>query len=157
MSKRAIESLAKKAGITLVKDIVIKDDRTYGSILQNASMGFGESYMEDYWEEGEMSIDEIVYKIQKAKQVHVSLREKLKLVFMYAISWIRNLQSIKLSKEVGRKHYDIGNELYENMLDKRMIYSCGYWTRGTKNIDQAQDNKLILSFNKLHLEPGMKV
>jgi cyclopropane-fatty-acyl-phospholipid synthase len=57
---------------------------------------------------------------------------------------------------VGHQHYDLGNNLYEAMLDKRMQYSCAYW-RDADNLEDAQQHKLDLIARKLQLEPGMKV
>jgi cyclopropane-fatty-acyl-phospholipid synthase len=42
------------------------------------------------------------------------------------------------------------------MLDKEMVYSCGYWKNAT-NLDQAQYDKLDLICKKLDLKPGMRV
>ena len=56
----------------------------------------------------------------------------------------------------ARAHYDIGNDLYERMLDKRMIYSCGYWREAT-DLDSAQEAKLDLICRKLGLERGMRL
>ena len=58
--------------------------------------------------------------------------------------------------EVGRRHYDIGNDLFTVMLDKRMNYSCGYWQEAD-TLDKAQEAKLELTCRKLGLEPGMRV
>ena len=58
--------------------------------------------------------------------------------------------------EVGRRHYDIGNDLFTVMLDKRMNYSCAYWQEAD-TLDQAQEAKLELTCRKLGLEPGMRV
>jgi cyclopropane-fatty-acyl-phospholipid synthase len=58
--------------------------------------------------------------------------------------------------EVGEKHYDIGNDLYEAMLDKRLIYTCGYW-KNARDLDEAQEAKLELVCQKLNLRPGMRV
>jgi cyclopropane-fatty-acyl-phospholipid synthase len=44
---------------------------------------------------------------------------------------VLNQQCPKKSYEVSEKHYDIGNDLYECMLDKRMIYSCGFWKKAS--------------------------
>ncbi|MEZ5297685.1 MAG: cyclopropane fatty acyl phospholipid synthase [Ilumatobacteraceae bacterium] len=67
-----------------------------------------------------------------------------------------NQQSKRRSREVGRRHYDVGNDLYRRMLDERMIYSCAYWRRAS-SLDEAQEHKLELIANKLGLEPGMRV
>jgi cyclopropane-fatty-acyl-phospholipid synthase len=58
--------------------------------------------------------------------------------------------------EIAQRHYDIGNDLYEAMLDKRMVYTCGYW-REAKDLDAAQEAKLDLVCRKLALRPGMRV
>jgi len=67
-----------------------------------------------------------------------------------------NLQSKSRSYEVGKKHYDIGNDVYKKMLDKRMVYSCGYWEKA-KNLDQAQEAKLDLICKKLNLKKGQRI
>ena len=67
-----------------------------------------------------------------------------------------NRQKGRRAFEVGEQHYDVGNDLYERMLDKRMIYTCAYW-QDAKNLDEAQEHKLELVCRKLKLEPGMKV
>ena len=69
---------------------------------------------------------------------------------------IVNQQKISRSFQVGRHHYDRGNDLYQLMLDKRMIYSCGYW-RDAASLDQAQEAKLELICRKLQLEPAMRL
>ena len=56
-----------------------------------------------------------------------------------------------------RDSYDIGNDLYEPMLGKSMAYTCAYWERGAKNLDQAQTDKYELICEKLKLKKGMKV
>src|SRR5690606_39245489 len=46
--------------------------------------------------------------------------------------------------------------LFERMLDRRMMYSCGYW-KDAATLAEAQEAKLDLIARKLHFEPGMKV
>ncbi|KKK59027.1 hypothetical protein LCGC14_3038510, partial [marine sediment metagenome] len=58
--------------------------------------------------------------------------------------------------QVGERHYDIGNDLYRRMLDKRMIYTCAYWKKA-RNLDQAQEAKLDLVCRKINLKKGMTV
>src|SRR5580700_3973663 len=58
--------------------------------------------------------------------------------------------------EVGEKHYDLGNDLYVAMLDKRLTYSCGYW-EDAKTLDQAQEAKLDLICRKIELKAGQQV
>ena len=67
-----------------------------------------------------------------------------------------NLQSKRRAFIIGEKHYDLGNDLFQNMLDKRMNYSCAYW-QNADNLDKAQENKLDLICRKIYLKPGMRV
>ena len=67
-----------------------------------------------------------------------------------------NPQKKSRAFQIGEQHYDLGNDLFEEMLDKRMIYSCGYWKKA-KNLDQAQEYKLDLICRKLKLKKGMTV
>jgi cyclopropane-fatty-acyl-phospholipid synthase len=69
---------------------------------------------------------------------------------------ILNPQSRARVHEVGEAHYDRGNDLFERMLDPRMVYSCGYW-RTAETLDAAQEAKLDLVCRKLALAPGHRV
>jgi cyclopropane-fatty-acyl-phospholipid synthase len=69
---------------------------------------------------------------------------------------VRNRQTRARARRVGEHHYDVGNDLYERMLDRRMMYSCGYWKTAT-DLDAAQEAKLELIADKLGLESGMHV
>ena len=57
-------------------------------------------------------------------------------------------------KEAIGHHYDISNAFYALFLDKRMVYSCGYFTDWDNDIDQAQRDKLDHICRKLRLKPG---
>jgi cyclopropane-fatty-acyl-phospholipid synthase len=67
-----------------------------------------------------------------------------------------NRQSRRKAYEVGEKHYDAGNDLFELMLDPHMAYSCGFWQNAT-DLRQAQEAKLEMICRKLMLVPGMKL
>ena len=56
-----------------------------------------------------------------------------------------------------RVHYDLGNDFYRLFLDKRMLYSCAYFSGKDDTIDLAQEQKLDLICRKLQIEPGERV
>ena len=60
------------------------------------------------------------------------------------------------AKEVGRKHYDKGNGLYQAMLGERMVYTSGYW-RDADNLEESQEYKLNLVCKKIELEQGDRI
>lgn len=62
------------------------------------------------------------------------------------------------SKANVAHHYDIGNDLYERMLDKEyMQYSCAYWPNDDMTLEEAQVAKLAHIAAKLALAPGQHV
>lgn len=133
-------------------DIQVHDDRLYGRTLGGGSLAFGDAYVEGWWDSPRL--DEFFTRILRADlgSKISSWQDK----WFYLKSALMNRQAGKRSMEVGMQHYDIGNDLYERMLDKRMIYSCGYW-RDANCLDDAQEAKLDLVCRKLGLEPGMRV
>lgn len=56
--------------------------------------------------------------------------------------------------EVISSHYDVGNDFYELFLGRSMTYTCAYYPSPDAGLDEAQDNKHRLVFEKLRLKPG---
>jgi cyclopropane-fatty-acyl-phospholipid synthase len=54
-------------------------------------------------------------------------------------------------------HYDVSNGFYALWLDRRLIYSCGYFHTGAEDIDTAQEAKLDHLCRKLRLTPGERI
>ncbi len=156
-AKKVITELLQEAGIEIngnkPYDIQVHDERFYPRVLSEAYLGFGESYMDGWWDVEQLDV--LITKLALA-----NLEEKIK--GNWKIAWhllrskVFNLQKISRSFEVGQKHYDIGNDLYEAMLDKRMNYTSAYW-KNASNLDEAQEAKLELVCQKLELEEGMTI
>ncbi|MFH1650072.1 MAG: cyclopropane fatty acyl phospholipid synthase [Candidatus Woesearchaeota archaeon] len=133
-------------------DLQVLDERFYDRVLSEGSMGLGESYMDGWWTA--KKLDVFFYKILNAQ-----LDKKVKtfnLLFLALKSKIFNSQTLKGARKVGKEHYDLGNDLYEKMLDKGLNYSCGYW-KDAKTLDKAQEAKLDLCCRKMQLKKGMRV
>lgn len=133
-------------------DMQVHDPKMYHRILAHGSLGLGESYMEGLWDC--QQLDEFFHKILLAKLDEQFGRHHL--IFNLLKSRLLNAQSPSRAFQVGKHHYDIGNDVYRGMLDPRMIYSCGYW-KNANNLTEAQEAKLDLVCRKLQLEPGMRV
>ncbi|MCH8288905.1 MAG: class I SAM-dependent methyltransferase [Candidatus Marinimicrobia bacterium] len=133
-------------------DIQVKDERFYNRILLNGSLGLGEAYMDGWWDCPQL--DEFFNRIFKIAPYEKTQRFKnIGLIIKSAFS---NMQSGSKSSKVVNKHYDLGNELFKNTLDKRLLYTCAYW-KDADNLDAAQEAKLDLICRKLNLKPGQKV
>ncbi len=164
MVQGTLERIFARAGIRLFRhlssanarpaDVIIHDPRFYRRVLFGGNLALGNSYIEGWWD---------------AQRVDMTLHKLLRSgVFMkwyvrghnQFVNWLRsrvlNLQTINRSRRVVERHFDIGNELYEGMLDRNMQYSCGYW-KGAQTLDESQINKMKLISDKLGLQQGMCV
>lgn len=133
-------------------DIVVHNPHLYARIMGQGSLGLGEAYMDGWWDCAQL--DELFSRVLDAelsKRIN-TWSDKL----FFALGHIRNRQSWKHRNTAGAQHYNRGNDLFEKMLDRRMIYSCGYW-QDAQNLDEAQQHKLELVARKLALKPGMQV
>ena len=97
-------------------------------------------------------LDQLFYYLMKY-QVDEKKPASLKDSLFVLQSRLFNMQSKKRAWIVGEEHYDLGNDLYERMLDPYMQYSCGYWKEAT-DLKTAQENKLKLICEKLQLQRG---
>jgi len=134
-------------------DIRVNNSDFYERILAGGSLALGESYMDGWW--GCDALDQFFCKVLSAelyRKVHYPKQVLLEIVKAKAT----NLQRKSKAFEVGKRHYDIGNDLFAVMLDKGMNYSCGYWQKA-KTLDDAQEAKLDLICRKVNLSPGMTV
>ncbi|MBI4116367.1 cyclopropane fatty acyl phospholipid synthase [Candidatus Pacearchaeota archaeon] len=155
--RKIIESLLENADIKIngsrAWDIKIRNEKIYKRVIAGGSLALGESYMDGWWDC--KKLDEFFYRLLRSG-INKKIKSNFKLRLKILSSVIFNLQSKSRAFKVGEKHYDIGNELYKNMLDKRMIYTCGYW-KNAKNLDEAQEAKLNLVCKKIGLKKGMSV
>jgi cyclopropane-fatty-acyl-phospholipid synthase len=156
-AEEILGNLLAKAGITLngdrAWDVQVRDPRAYARVLRDGSIGFGEAFMAG-WLDCER-LDELIdraYRAELTKRIEV-----LRWALLQAIKAKLNpFGSRSRSFEIGEWHYDAGNDLFQLMLDKYMIYSCGYWQQA-QTLEAAQGDKLELICRKLELEPGMRL
>ena len=131
-------------------DIQVLNPNFYKRVIQDGSIGLGESYMDGWWQCADL--DQMFHHLLRNE-----LDEKRPETFGDALfvlkSRLFNLQSKKRAWIVGEEHYDLGNDLFTRMLDPYMQYSCGYW-KEAGHLDEAQQNKLKLICEKLQLKPG---
>lgn len=149
-------AILELAGVTINGkepwDLQVHNDGLYQRTLAEGSLGFGEAYMDGWWDA--TNLDEFFTKILSERLDKKVVGPGLILLALKAK--LMNTQSQKRSFKVGEQHYDAGNDLYGKMLDERMVYTCGYW-KDADNLDDAQRNKLDLVCKKIGLEKGMNV
>ena len=154
--KQRAAALLEIAGITVdgtePTDMQVHDDRLYARVFAHGSLGLGEAYMDGWWDAGDLSG---MFARLLASHIDEELKTLDTLLAHFKARFI-NLQRGQNAFEVGRVHYDLGNDLFHAMLGKRLVYSCGYWAQAS-NLDDAQAAKLDLICRKLQLKPGQRV
>ncbi len=141
-------------------DVTIHNDAFFKRIFFNTELILGESYMDGWWDCEKL--DQFFHKILLAK-LNEKILTKPQFWFFAMQHLLKQIANsfwdtctVNKSLDLGKIHYDVGNDLYQLMLDKRMVYTCAYWDKAN-NLDEAQENKLELTCQKLGLKPGMKV
>ncbi|MCX6320315.1 MAG: cyclopropane fatty acyl phospholipid synthase [Bacteroidia bacterium] len=155
--KKITEEILELAGVKIngsnPGDIRIHNDEFYRRAITEGELGIGESYMDCWWDAERL--DEFICKILRA-QLNEKIQRKFSILLRLFTARLFNLQSKRRAFFVGEKHYDLGNDLFQNMLDRRMNYSCAYW-KDAVSLDKAQEDKLELICRKIYLKPGMRV
>lgn len=149
--KNLVESFLAPIGSTINGpseiDLQILDERFYSRVVQEGSLGMGESYMDGWWEVG--SLDKFMRLVVESGQDSKVVPLSTKLLILK--SKLFNHQTKPLSKRVAEQHYDLSNFLYSKMLDPWMQYTCAYW-KNAKNLNEAQEHKLDQICKKLQLK-----
>ena len=72
--------------------------------------------------------------------------------------WRRIAEGLRHSKtrdaEAIHHHYDVSNTFYEWVLGPSMTYTCACYPDADATLEEAQENKYRLVFEKLRLQPG---
>ena len=151
-----VKELFALAGVTMDGrnpwDLQVYDSRFYRRLLSGGTLAAGESYMDGWWDAE--ALDQLFARVHTA-DLSAKL-EDWRTKWLALKGWLLNRQTKSRSPEVALQHYDLGNDIYQAMLDRRMQYTCGYW-KNANTLEQAQENKLDLICRKIQLKPGMTV
>ncbi|MBF0486324.1 MAG: cyclopropane fatty acyl phospholipid synthase [Candidatus Omnitrophica bacterium] len=154
--EKKIKDLLDLSGVSVngskPSDIQVYDKRFYHRVVSEGSLGLGESYMDGWWDCP--SLDGFFSKILSSgisRQVQPMWLELGKVLLAYLTNYPKSR-----AYDVGKVHYDLGNEFYQAMLGDSMVYSCGYW-KEVDSLDAAQEAKFELVCRKLNLQKGQTI
>ena len=156
-ARQALENLLRAAEIEVNGarpwDIQVHDERFFARVLAGGTLGFGESYMDGWWDCA--ALDEMCCRAIRAR-VDARFSHGLGNLITRAISLLINRQSRRRARVVGEQHYDLGNDFFQAMLDPWMQYSCAVFQEGD-DLAAAQQRKLEIICERLQLEPGHRL
>lgn len=134
--------------------IVIKNSKTYRKILFGGSVAAGESYIQGWWNSPDLT--KVIQVLGREQGVQDEIEKRVAKV-MAVPRWIyhkANKNTRRGSKKNIVAHYDLGNDLYEQFLDKEMLYSSAIYPRSDASLEEAQLHKLKTICERLELKQG---
>jgi cyclopropane-fatty-acyl-phospholipid synthase len=134
-------------------DIHVHDQRFFSRVLASGTLGFGESYMDGWWD-----CDALDEMCCRAIRAGLEKRFAFRLANVWALltAVLVNQQTPRRSRKVGRVHYDLSNDFFQAMLDPNMQYSCALFAEGD-DLASAQLRKLDWICQRLRLRPGLRL
>ena len=139
---------------SLTATIRVKHPRFYSDIAFGGSIGAGEAYMADYWETSDLT--NVVRILLANRNVLDGMEGGLASItapIQKTLHWLnRNTQTG--SRRNIAAHYDLGNDLFQLMLDDTMMYSSAIFQHDDMSLYDAQIYRLDTICRKLDLQPS---
>ncbi len=134
-----------------VATVHVKDKRVWRKLLRG-SRGFAESYFDGMWDSPDVTAvvrlaARNVEKIDRLRRRLAPLRRP----FQQFMAVFARTQTRRRARKSIAAHYDLGNDLFELMLDPTMMYSCALFDRPGMSLEEASIAKLEQVCEKLRL------
>ncbi|MFN0155202.1 MAG: class I SAM-dependent methyltransferase [Gaiella sp.] len=127
-----------------------RPDALFDKLARRPRLAIPESYVDGDWDADDLVgvLGLIVRNVGGASRSPLADR----------LSWVARLRTDRAERETESRAkgdaeppLEVGNELFELMLDPTMSYSCAYWERPDMTLEEAQRAKLHRVCEKLRL------
>lgn len=134
-------------------EIQVHDEAFWPMVAGNGSIGAGEAYMQGYWSSPDLTavIRLFVVNLDVLDGLEGGLA-RLGRPLLHGLHWL-NRNTRRGSRKNIAAHYDLGNALFEQLLDSTMMYSAAMFRSAEDSLEQAQLYKLQRICEKLDLQP----
>lgn len=132
--------------------VVIRSDKVWRKLLRG-SRGLGEAYARGMWESPDVTA---VIRVAARNAKGLDGWRRRWSVLRVPFQFLRNLfvaNTPRRSRKDIQAHYDLGNDMFERMLDPTMMYSSAYFEREDMTLEEASIAKIDLICEKLELGP----
>jgi cyclopropane-fatty-acyl-phospholipid synthase len=129
-------------------------DHHFWPLLIHGSRGLADAYIDGLFDSPDATA--VVRVAAQNASVLDSWRRRIAPVRVpaQALRGLRAPNTRSRSRRDIAAHYDLGNELFELMLDETMMYSCAYFPRREMTLAEGSVAKLDLVCDKLGLHAG---
>ena len=133
--------------------IVIRSPAAWPLLLRG-SRGLAESYARGYWDSPDLA--GLIRVAARNTQPIDNFRRRLRplLTPLHLAAGTMRANGRRASRRQIAAHYDLGNDMFELMLDPTMSYSCTLYEREDMTLEQAALAKLDGVCEQLDLQPG---
>lgn len=134
--------------------VIIHNPTTYRKIISSGSIGAGEAYIQGWWSSPDLT--RVIQVLAREQNVIDGMDNGFLKIAMLP-SWLYHKMRKNTpdgSKKNILAHYDLGNELYEQFLDKEMLYSSAIYPSDGAGLEEAQLHKLKTICERLELKKG---
>ncbi|MGL4838772.1 MAG: class I SAM-dependent methyltransferase, partial [Shewanella sp.] len=134
--------------------LVVHHPRFYRQVLLSGSIGAGEAFIQGDWTSPDLT------KVVQIFARNLALLDRIEAKLSWLTGAINrfkhvlNRNSATGSKRNILAHYDLGNAMYAQFLDKEMLYSSGLYPNEETDLEEAQQIKLKTICDRLDLHPG---
>jgi cyclopropane-fatty-acyl-phospholipid synthase len=136
----------------LSTELNVRSPRFYRSVLRG-SLGLSESYVEGAWDCDDLvTLTRIAARNVGALDTARKLLAPVLVPLQRAASWLARNTPARARKQIAA-HYDLGNELFSQFLDRTMMYSCAVFESPESTLEEASLAKLERICRKLRLTP----
>lgn len=137
----------------LQAEVNILDHRAYWRSLAGGNTGAGEAFIAGWWTSPDIT------QVTRFFARNLDMMDQWGKRFGWLLKpasllrLIARANTFNQAKKNILAHYDLGNDLYETFLDKRMQYSSALYENAEQTLEQAQVNKLTRICEQLKLGP----
>ena len=130
--------------------VVVNSPQTWRALLRG-SLGLAESHIEGWWESPDLTA------LIRVAARNVEKLDKLRRLIGPVWRPVQHTYAVirantrRRSKRQIAAHYDLGNDLFEQMLGSSMMYSSAYFREADMSLEEAADAKLERICRKLDL------
>ena len=140
-----------EADSPLQAEVEITDEAAWSLVASNGSIGAGEAYIHGYWRSPDLAA--LTRLFVANLDVLDALESGLARLGRPALRLLHRLNrnNRRGSRRNILAHYDLGNALFERLLDPTMMYSAAQFESPEQSLEHAQLNKLDGICRKLDL------
>lgn len=133
--------------------VTVDHPQLYADAAFGGTVGAGEAYIRGLWRCDDLTGLVRIFVVNREMMNGMDSRWSLVSRPFLRLFHLLNRNSRQGSARNIAAHYDLGNELYQLMLDPTMAYSCGIFEREDSTLEEASIAKFEAICRKLDLRP----